>query len=204
MIRQILFLIPAGPNRADDHSALSCAKDPTSPTHRRCHFRHVPEGGGEQLPICSARSIVASVSAGQQVRRKIYYNSWLLLGLHDRSSSAEKKEGQGCTGPVDRGNVAPASWRTLSTIHRTSLWTSMATACYVWYPLARWASQVINHRTISRRLPVAKNSTVSDDFPVTREVEKEKLEQRVKESLLLTAVTAASSRRNLFCGRLPI
>ena len=66
------------------------------------------------------------------------------------------------------------------------------------------ASQVINHRTISRRLPVSKNSTVSDDFPVTRKVEKEKLEQRVKESLLLTARTAASSRRNLFCGRLSI
>ena len=69
----------------------------------------------------------------------------------------------------------------------------------------RLASQVMNHRTISRRLPVVKNSTVSDDFPVTREVEKEKkLEQRVKESLLLTVGTAASSRRNLVCGWLPI
>ena len=37
----------------------------------------------------------------------------------------------------------------------------------------RLASQVMNHRTISRRLPVVKNSTVSDDFPVMREVEKE-------------------------------
>ena len=35
----------------------------------------------------------------------------------------------------------------------------------------RLASQVMNHRTISRRLPVVKNSTVSDDSPVTREVE---------------------------------
>ena len=103
----------------------------------------------DQLPICSARSIVASASAGQQVRRKTYYNCWLLLGLHDRSSAAEKKEGQGCIVPVDRGNVAPAALRTdsaarpgrlysinwlvwtLSTAHRTSLWTSMATACYV-------------------------------------------------------------------------
>ena len=34
----------------------------------------------------------------------------------------------------------------------------------------RPASQVINHRTISRRLPAAKHSTVSDDVPVTREV----------------------------------
>ena len=60
-----------GARPADDHSAFSCAKDPASPTRRglaiwRCHFRHGPEGGGDQLPICSARSIVASVSAGQQ------------------------------------------------------------------------------------------------------------------------------------------
>ena len=79
MIRQILFSIPTCPNRADDHSALSRARGPTSPTRRslaiwRRHFRHGPEGGGDQLPICSERSIVASVSAGQQVRRKTYYN----------------------------------------------------------------------------------------------------------------------------------
>ena len=36
--------------------------------------------------------------------------------------------------------------------------------------LQRLASQVMNHRTISRRLQVVKHSTVSDDFPVTREV----------------------------------
>ena len=54
-------------------------------------------------------------------------------------------------------------------------------------------SQVINHRTISRRLPVAKNSTVSDDFPV-REAGKG----------VPAAGTAASSRGNLFCGWLPI
>ena len=34
----------------------------------------------------------------------------------------------------------------------------------------RPASQAINHRTTSRRLPAAKHSTVSDVFPVTREV----------------------------------
>ena len=72
MIWQIPFLIPACPNRADNHSAFSCAKDPASPTRRglaiwRCHFRHGPEGGRDKLPIRSARSIVASVSAGQQV-----------------------------------------------------------------------------------------------------------------------------------------
>ena len=32
------------------------------------------DGGRDQLPISSERSIVASVSAGQQVRRKTYYN----------------------------------------------------------------------------------------------------------------------------------
>ena len=74
MIPQILFSIPACPNRADYHSALSLTTGPTSPTRRslaiwRRHFRHGLEGGGDQLHICSERSIVASVSAGQQVRR---------------------------------------------------------------------------------------------------------------------------------------
>ena len=32
---------------------------------------------------------------------------YIILGPHDRSSAAEKKEGQGCTGPVDRGKAAP-------------------------------------------------------------------------------------------------
>ena len=51
-------------------------------------------------------------------------------------------------------------------------------------------------------------STVSDDGRVTLKVfekgERRKFEQRAKEVLLLTAGTAASSRRDLFCGRLPI
>ena len=38
----------------------------------------------------------------------ILYNGWMSRGPRDRPSAAEKKEGQGCTGPVDCGKAAPA------------------------------------------------------------------------------------------------
>ena len=45
---------------------------PMSPTHRGLAMEawHGSHDGGHQLPLSSARSIVASVRAGQQVRRK--------------------------------------------------------------------------------------------------------------------------------------
>ena len=39
----------------------------------------------------------------------ILYHLWMSRGPRDRPSAAEKKEGQGCTGPVDRGKAVPAS-----------------------------------------------------------------------------------------------
>ena len=50
-----------------------------SPTHwnlarwRHGTVRKGSDGGGNQLPLSFERSIIASVSAGQQVRKKEYY-----------------------------------------------------------------------------------------------------------------------------------
>ena len=135
----------------DDHSAFSCAQDPASPTRRAWSYggaaRHSPESCGDQLPICSARSIVASVSC-RTARRKIYY---IIDGCpHDRSSAAEKKEGHGCTGPVDRGKAAPASRQTWSTVHRISPQASVVTVGDVVYealtsgPLSSWVPDCLS------------------------------------------------------------
>ena len=54
---------------ADNHSAFSCAQDPASPNRRAWSYggaaRHGPESCGDQLPICSARSIVDLVNRPQ-------------------------------------------------------------------------------------------------------------------------------------------
>ena len=39
----------------------------------------------------------------------ILYHLWMSRGPRDRPSAAEKKERQGCTGPVDRGKAVPAT-----------------------------------------------------------------------------------------------
>ena len=77
-IPQIPFSILDCANRADRHSALERARGPMSPTHRSdggMARLAIPgkgsDGGGYQfLPLSFERSIIASVSAGQQVRWK--------------------------------------------------------------------------------------------------------------------------------------
>ena len=39
----------------------------------------------------------------------ILYHLWMSRGPRDRPSAAEKKERQGCTGPVDCGKAVPAT-----------------------------------------------------------------------------------------------
>ena len=87
---------------ADDHSAFSCAQDPASPTRRAWPYggaaRHSPESCRDQLPICSARSIVVSC---RTARRKIYY----IIDRPTRSFLSSRKEGRA------RLHRASGSWK---------------------------------------------------------------------------------------------
>ena len=56
--------------------------------------------------------IVASARPSYRRRNGVYiisFNLWMSRGPRDRPSAAEKKERQGCTGPVDRGKAVPAT-----------------------------------------------------------------------------------------------
>ena len=103
-IRYISLKVPLCPTSVVLPILHSRAQDPASPTRRAWPYggaaRHSPESCGDQLPICSVRSIVASVSC-RTARRKIYY---IIDGCHEAHTIVLQQQKR------RKGKGAPGQW----------------------------------------------------------------------------------------------